>query len=278
MNKFFMGIAYCLLMAPGFANAQVSKMFGAADIIVPYRLQITNAKTTIILFPCAIKSVDRGSATVLAEKVKEADNVLKLKASQAGLPESNLSVITADGQLFSFIVDDVDDLPYQAIDLRKQGTIANGPVQFNADSLNDVQIQHIANGLQNHDGFLHCSVRADKIKVKLEGIYMNGGVMFYQFRVRNRSNLDYALNFSRFYVRDSKKIKRMAIQEYEIDPLYMPGNIIIKGQTQRVLVFAFKQFTIADDKKLAIEFYERNGDRNPALSIDGKELLKAKSL
>src|SRR3954470_10418956 len=74
-------------------------------IIEPYPLKITLNKTTNIIFPYAIKSVDRGSADVLAQKAKGVENILLVKAGRENFPQTNLSVVTADGKLYSFILD-----------------------------------------------------------------------------------------------------------------------------------------------------------------------------
>ena len=78
-------------------------------IIEPYPLQITLNKTTNLIFPYAIKSVDRGSADVLAQKAKGVENILLVKAGRQNFSETNLSVITADGKLYSFVLDYINN-------------------------------------------------------------------------------------------------------------------------------------------------------------------------
>src|SRR4051794_30412871 len=85
------------------SNGQTGKL--QATIIEPYPLKITLNKTTILVFPYAIKGVDRGSADVLAQKAKGVENILLLKAGKENFSETNLSVITADGKLYSFLLD-----------------------------------------------------------------------------------------------------------------------------------------------------------------------------
>jgi conjugative transposon TraN protein len=260
--------------------AQSVKNLDSAALITPYHLQITNLKTTVILFPTTIKSVDRGSQFVLAEKVKDADNVLKLKAQRLGLPESNLRVITADGKLYSFIIDDSANLPYQAIDLRKQEQKERTTIAFADAGLNEVQIKDISAHISILPPFLNHNDKEDDMKLQLEGIYMAKDLMFYQFKINNNSHINYSIDFTRFYVRDKKKVKRMAIQEQEIVPIaqYPDSSVTINGRSHRTIVLAFKKFTIADNKNLAIELYEKNGDRHLAINVNGKEILKARPI
>jgi len=277
MKKITTGIVLCALL-PCLAMAQAIKNLDSSAQIVPYRIQISNLKTTVILFPAAIKSVDRGSRYVLAEKVKDADNVLKLKAELPGFPESNLSVITADGKLYSFIVDVTASLPYQAIDLRKQEQLERTEIKFADAGLNPNQVKEISAHITTLPAFLKDKDKDDMMRLKLEGIYMAKDVMFYRFRIDNLSQIDYTVDFTRFYVRDKKKAKRMAVQEQEIIPLqqYPDTNITINGKSHRTLVLAFRKFTIADNKNLSIELFEKNGDRHLSVNTDGNEILKAR--
>src|SRR5687768_14524787 len=67
-------------------------------------LAISFNKTTSLVFPYSIRSVDRGSRDVLAQKAKGVENVLQVKAGRKGFAETNLTVITADGTLHQFTV------------------------------------------------------------------------------------------------------------------------------------------------------------------------------
>ena len=65
--------------------------------IAPYRIEIGYVKTSNLIFPSAIKSVDRGSSWVLAQKAPGVENILQIKAAQPNFKETNVTVVTADG-------------------------------------------------------------------------------------------------------------------------------------------------------------------------------------
>src|SRR5688500_314931 len=67
-------------------------------------LCIATDKTTSLIFPFSIKHVDRGTKDVLVQPVKEADNILLVKGAVNNFPETNLSVITSDGSVYTFTV------------------------------------------------------------------------------------------------------------------------------------------------------------------------------
>ena len=73
--------------------------------IEPYKMEVTYDKTSHLIFPTAIRYVDLGSEYLIAGKAEDAENVLRVKASVRNFePETNFSVITNDGRLYSFSV------------------------------------------------------------------------------------------------------------------------------------------------------------------------------
>src|SRR3954470_1354464 len=105
-------IAGTFFLIPGdalFSQSSIGEFL--PTIIEPYPLKITLNKTTNLIFPYAIKSVDRGSADVLAQKAKGVENILLVKAARENFPETNLSVITADGKLYSFVLNYISNPP-----------------------------------------------------------------------------------------------------------------------------------------------------------------------
>src|SRR4051812_7987347 len=68
-------------------------------------LSITYNKTTNLIFPYSVESIDRGSQDILVQQPKGTANIVQLKAGKQNFAQTNLSVITIDGQLYSFTVD-----------------------------------------------------------------------------------------------------------------------------------------------------------------------------
>src|SRR5690606_35840587 len=77
---------------------------GTIHTIESFPIAITSNKTTNLIFPYDIRSVDRGSKEVLVQKARGTENILQLKAAQENMKETNLTVITADGKLYSFLL------------------------------------------------------------------------------------------------------------------------------------------------------------------------------
>ena len=110
--------------------------------IEPYALQVSTNKTTNIIFPYDIKSVDRGSRGLLAQKAKGTQNVLQVKAAVQNFAPTNLSVITADGKLYSFAVCFAADPPLLNLSFASDSTVHFKGSLFNEAWLgNEAKIQ-----------------------------------------------------------------------------------------------------------------------------------------
>lgn len=228
-------------------------------------LQITTDKTTSLIFPFPIRHVDRGTKDVLVQQVKEADNILLVKAAALKFPETNLSVVTGDGSVYSFRVNYIEQPEnwiYYLPELKKS-TIAT-----------------YANGiLDNHRTMRGIKDRRWDIAASVTGIYIKDDVMYYQIMLCNHSPIDYDIELLKFYIRDKKKSKRTAAQENELTPLHISGNTRqVKACNFSMIVVALDKFTIPDAKYLAIQLMERNGGRHLLMKVKNNKLIKAISL
>ena len=89
--------------------------------------------------------------------------------------------------------------------------------------------------------------------------------------------MPFQIDFINFKVVDKKVANRTVVQERSMTPLrtYKP-LIEISGQAEEQNVFLLDQFTIADDKVLLIEIFERNGGRHQTLQVENSDLIKAR--
>lgn len=247
--------------------------------IEPYHLTITFSKTTNLIFPAAIKSADRGSRDILVQKAQGTENVLLVKAGRENFKETNLSVITADGKLYSFIVD-YSGKPtsltlYFPESTRAAESIALLPVGTNEAAIYR-QAEQIAKASR-----MTFRVKNSKygMQLRLNGVYIKEDVIFYRMEIKNRSHIRYDTDILRFFIRDQQKSKRTASQEIEVYPLYVYGDAsTINGQSKNVVVFAFSKFTIPDEKYLAIQLREKNGGRHLDLKVQNHMIVKARPL
>lgn len=246
--------------------------------IEPYHVAVTFSKTTNIIFPYSIVSVDIGSQDVLAQKAKGAENILQIKAAKEGFPQTNISIITGDGTLTSFLVDYAEQPAVLNLSLSIEEKKNSSCIL--SETVNEADVQKYAKLASVSKEKIN-SVKDKRfgIRVKLNGLFIHDNVMYLRISIANKTNINYGIDQLRFYIRDQKKAKRTATQELEINPLYIKGDTaVIVGQTESVLVYAVPKFTIPDRKYLIIELMEKNGGRHLKIKVRNKTIIQAKLL
>jgi len=233
--------------------------------IKPMRIELCVNKTTNIIFPYAIQHVDIGSGGVLSQTLGGAVNVLELKAVSDSFPETNVSVITNDGKLYSF------DAHYAASPLELNIVIGSGHASDVASSANSAALLPASlHGL--HDAH-------DAIHVRLSGLCVRNDVFYFQLRFFNYGNVSYTVDNVRFSVLDKHKGKRTARQENLLEPVYCTLPAAVVGAEQKmVVVFALPKFTLQDGKYLRIHITEKDGGRDLVLRVTNKVLVRAGQL
>lgn len=228
-------------------------------------LSITTDKTTSLVFPYNIRHVDRGTKSILAEQVKESPNILLVKAATKGFPETNLSVITDDESIYTFTVS-YENSPSLWVYYLPVNQKASVSAYANA----------ILDNGQNTFG-----IKDEKsgIMARIKGIYIKDDVLYFQLYLMNISAIDYDIELLRFSIRDKKKNKRTAVQENDLQPLYVVGNTAkVKGRSNTTIVVALDKFTIPDAKYLAVQIMEKNGGRHLFIKINNRKIMQAIAL
>lgn len=266
--------SFLITLAVVFAQVQTHAQSPNEQVI-----DITFNKTTSMVFPTVIKSVDRGSRDILAQKAKGVENILQLKAAHVGFFPTNLTVITGDGAVHEFTVTYSKDPAQRIIQVTPPGTNSPAAVIFQSH-LTETQLEQAATRVINNSRRLrHHRETLHKIGLALHGIYIESDIIFYRVHLANKSNINYDVEFMRFYVEDKQKVKRTASQEVEITPVHIAGDVTsIPGNTARDVVFALEKFTIPDAKRLVLELFEKNGGRHLKLYIRNRTIVRARPI
>ena len=227
-------------------------------------LSISTEKTTSLIFPFPIKYVDRGTRDILVQPVKEDERILLVKAASKQFAETNLSVVTGDGNVYEFTVNYTPQPSVLVLHLppNKKATISA-----------------YANAILNNPPRRISKVEHGAVITKLSGIYIKDDVIYYQLEIHNHSPLDFDIELLKFFITDKKRSKRSSVQENELVPLYVAGNRSkVKAYNFSVIVVALDKFTIPDAKFLRIQLMEKNGGRHFNLKVYNQQILKARIL
>lgn len=270
------------------SNAQMASSTFKLNLgkVQPYPLEVTYNKTSHLIFPAAIRYVDLGSDYLVAGKAEGAENVLRIKAAIRDFPEeTNFTVITDDGRFYNFNVTYSPYpgmLSYNLLTMQKSGDRENNDVLLeelgdSPPSLTALLMETIHK--RDRRAIKHIGSRSYGIRFLLEGIYVQDGKFYFHTELRNRTNVPFVVDFITFKIVDKKVAKRTVIQERPIHPLrvYKPLDKVAGSATAKN-VYLLDQFTIADDKVLLIEIFEKNGGRGQVLQVENSDLVHAKPI
>ncbi len=268
-------VLWIVLSLVGFtARGQEEKLSG----IKPFRIQITTGKTTHLVFPDKIKGVDKGSRDILAQKANAAENILKVKAAREGFQPTNLTIITVDGRIYSFLVSYNQD-PENLTILIGDGQQRPVAAILGSGGRQDI-FKELAAAAKNSDPVPpRIKDKKGKVVFRLTGIYVRQDVLLYGLELDNRSSLDYDLESLRFFICDKKRAKRTALQLTEVRPVFSLDDTaqVPSGSGHRI-VFVLPKFTLASNQRLAIQTKEQNGARHLELQVADKAILWARPL
>ena len=276
MNRYILFIViYSLCGQLSFAQGLIQK-----------NIYVSSSKTTFLIFDSKIDYFDLGSSDVGLKRADNKDNIIKIKAINEGFKETNLTVMTSNNQYYSFILNysnSPDTLNYfLKSDVKDQAKQAQANVvepdlkTEKVDSLDSpINLTQFSNRL------LVAGKRKNKMIFLLKGVYIKNNKLLFQTEISNQSNIDYDIDFLKFSIKNKRRFKKSISQETEIRPtsiLNDTNNIVKAGNQPVQKVFVFEKFTIPDKKELVIDLWERHGDRNLAIAIDGKSILDAKKI
>jgi conjugative transposon TraN protein len=243
--------------------------------IEPYKITVSYNRTSNLIFPYDIKSVDRGSIDILAQKAKNIENILQIKASRPDMQPTDLTVITTDGHFYSFLVEyEIDPL---ILNWSFKGTGSKDSVLAKLeDGTNEAMLVADANTVGHEAQFMRIGTNQQKIQLSLTALYLLHDRLWFNFKLKNKSEISYHPEYIRFTISDKKKSKRTAIQEWEMTPIYKVVPHTIAGKTTCNLLMGFQAFTIPTDKLFIIQIGEHKGSRSLLLKINGKQLFRAR--
>jgi conjugative transposon TraN protein len=265
-------------------NELKTQQFSPENEITPIMVELAFNKTTSLIFPSAIRSVDLGSKSIIADKAINIENVLNVKAAQIGFNETNFSVITNDGRFYSFIVN-YNEFPksmaYMLSKYENKSTTA-GKVDITFQDSNGEKMNEVVENIKKVGKKIGKDIvdaNMYDVNFRITGLYVQGNTYYIKMLIVNKSEIDYDIDFVRYFLTDQKILKNTSNQEMEMVALAtseIPDAI--KGESKAELVYAFNKFTIPNNKLVKVMLNEANGGRHLILNIDYDMILRAKKL
>ena len=261
---------FILLSNETIVRAQTKPSFTLAALPAQ-PIPVSYNKMTNLVFPAPIRTGIKVSKEILVQKVKGVENVIELKAARPHFVATNLSVFGVDGRLYSFDLEYVDS-PKVLSFLVVTTTALLSPVELTGLPVNENELDTAAGYLTAKKGFFHRSTHNEKMRLQLRGIYCKDSLLWLVLHLNNHSLIPYHPGFLRLFIIDRTQVKRRAIQQVPVDPVYAKLPSSVKGRA--AFAVGLPLFTLAKDKKLLLELVERGGGRVLTLPIGSKTLLK----
>lgn len=269
-------------------------------------LYSTSNKNTTLFFSNPIKSGIVGNENFTFGYNRENYGKIGILKAMPG-EESNLLVITENGNIFSFTIKykkDIDKTNYFINDSlaigNESGDVLNNAIQklnkreekiITPESLENTISEAITvNNYEKNEETTKDSVSTyeklclaeiakpnfynkihgvkDKIMVKLKTISYLNNELYFTVILKNESTLDYDINYLNFYITSRNKKKNTTTQTIPYKSKYIHNlPTKIKAGDNIEVVYVYQKFSINENKILLIEMTEENGERNVKLEI-----------
>jgi len=232
---------------------------------IPVRhLAVAVNKTTNLVFPAAIVSIDRGSENIIVQK--STGFVLRVKADTVFTDTTNLTVITSDGKLYSFLVLFSPNPDILNIDLGA-GEHLDRDTSLMAVVRKVQPLRHNLYGIR---------FSAGKVKLSVVGMYSTGTMLALQLSISNHSSLSFTVGKLRLRLVTTHSPKRSPVQEVEVMPLLVEPTALKVNYKQAGLFTVLVPVSDMNARQdLHITLHEQDGDRHLRVSIASRFLFTA---
>ena len=274
-------ILLCLLTVNSVMAQENKKSINLSTAeVVPYEVELTQNKTTHILFPSSIEYVDLGSSEIIANKVEATSNVLRLKTVKDDITTTNFTVITSDGKYYNFnatyklepIQLSYDLTKFENQNSKKQSEVLFKDLGNTSPSLADLFMKAI---IKKNKKELNIKSKNYGVEARLKSIYTQDGKLYFHLSINNKSNLPYTIDYVSFKIKDKRTTKRTTVQEVSLKPIRSYADSqTINSQSKQDNVFVLDQFTLSDKQVLLIGINEKNGVRSQVLKVKSSDVLK----
>lgn len=284
MKLFYSVILMAILSIPFSGRAQFRHSPvnpGRTDTIL-----VTFSRTTYLAFPADIDLVDIGNKDFVFKVEK---NILLLKCMKPGAKPTNM-LVKYGQELFTASLFYTEKAGRSLYDYRKKIPGQSDAYQnfnretdstgFNAGSSSETSAGpagmavpekriRIVGALKQH--FKTYGTMKSSIAFLLENIVSDEKFMYLQFRVKNKSHLNYTLDYVSFEYK--KYGSRLPTKAFE--PVYIPPNTAIPAHTEQVLVYVIPLFASGSDGQFTVTFRETLGNRRAILHIPTRAVRSA---
>ena len=259
-------------------NTSPSNTILENQVVKPLSAEISNIKTTHLIFPEKIVDVSVGNSNLIAaERIEDFDNIIRCKSLNSSFDiynELNIIALGESGTIYPFNVTFSENPKQVSLAVGGNGNKTQ-KAKFTETSVNATSVPTIANAIFKKGQKLNIGIVQQKIYFLLNSISVIDDVIMFNLSIQNKSNIDYEIDFIRCYIINNKTAKKQAFQMDIKEPIYSYSNnsIIIHPKDKYDCIQFHQRFTIPDKHSLYFEVFEKNGGRHLKFLVPNKELL-----
>ena len=261
-------------------------------------LSISSDFTTHIIFSTDLTYADLSNSRVVVAKIVEQNkNMLALKARLPFGEKTSISALESNGTMHTFIVRYDSSPDKLVIDMREENkpryqapvadmlNTARGtqseyskyqPEGSNVSTWKSGKAPLLKDVAQYSQKLFHLSDRQYDIQVLCEDISSHSDITYITLSLRNKSGISYSINDASFVIESKKESKRTVKYENTLFPRSRFGSLSAGPGEYTRMVYSFDKMTLSKDQVLKIYFYEQDGQRNLVLTLDTKDINKAR--
>lgn len=125
-------------------------------------------------------------------------------------------------------------------------------------------------------GSVISSCKNEGVELRLRGILLVEGRLWFGLEYSNRSSIAYTPAYTRWFIRDRRRVRRTAEQEVPLEPLCVAEAVTVAADSIVVTWTGFTPLALSKDKELVLEVGEKGGGRVLSLRIGHKVILNAR--
>lgn len=254
--------------------------------IITKHIKVGYDKTTFIVFSGELDFYDVGSEDLLFQ-ITQKPNIVKVKAAVEQFPETNITIITKEGEYYSLIVSydaDPDTLNYiftdgQPILLSNEAKEEKKEEEMTNKALADAE--YVLRESQDITFPNTHSTYRYKTGMAISGIYFYNNQVYFNINITNKSPIDYQIEAIMFFVQQKRKRRQASTaQDINLQPIVTKGMVeqVRAGAEARNILVVLNQFTITENQKLTVSLLEKDGVRNLEIDITSKDLLRGRRI
>ena len=269
-------------------KAQIDTLYVSADY------------TTHVIFPSDLTYADLSNPRLAAAKIIEQNrNMLAVKARLPFEESTSISALESSGAMHTFIVKYQSSPQKLVIDMRESSEMKPRYQSPVADMINSARSEKPAYSDYQPEGsnvstwkpgktpllqdvaeydqkLFHISDKKYDVLVLCEDISSHSDITYLTVSLRNRSGISYNIGDPSFVIESKKGGKRSVVYNNSIFPRSRYGTLAAGPGEYKRMVFSFDKMTLSEEQVLKIYFYEHGGQRNLVLTLNSKDINKAR--